>query len=472
MPSRGIHKVFKTYSPSFRYHRMRLRYDPTSPRDHRLDLLRGFALFAMAVNHVGFHNSLYHSVTGRSVFLINAAEGFFFISGMTLGFIAARDKPGRSIERLLHRTWVVYLTTVGIATGFAALAVSTDLAVWGSDERFYGASVGEFLAEVLMLRTAFHGSDVLVTYVVYLGVAALALWLLHRGRGMFVAIAIVAIYTLSQLYPESTQIPVASFRSLASSSPVFFVGLLIGFYRRPLGDWWQRTTWPALRAAVDGVVVVSAIGLVWLYATSYSAWPWLGTQLEDTIGLREEAMPLLQLGIVFLYLRAFWMLADRLWIPLQRLTGWLLLPLGRASLFTYTAHLAAMVVIFNLPVTEDIGTFGATVVVSGYIAIIFGAVQARSAIRSWLARATGSTTEPGEPDSCCHRRCTSRGCVVDRFAVVGHRTGRGGAGGMARRSPRTCGVPRSRGDRIRADRRGLVRRGRNRLGGRALGAGV
>ena len=67
---------------------MQLRYDNRTPRDVRLDLLRGFALFAMAINHVGFHNSIYHTVSGRSEFLINAAEGFFFISGMTLGFIA------------------------------------------------------------------------------------------------------------------------------------------------------------------------------------------------------------------------------------------------------------------------------------------------------------------------------------------------------------------------------------------------
>lgn len=366
---------------------MKLRYDSPSARDHRLDLLRGFALFAMAVNHVGFDNSLYHAVTGRAVFLVNAAEGFFFISGMTLGFIAARDHPGRSVERLLRRTWIVYLTTVGIAAGFAALAVTTGLAVWGEVEAFAGSTVGEFLANVLTLRTAFHGSDVLIAYVVYLGVAALALWLLHRDRGAVVAVALVVVYGLSQLYPESTEIPVAAFRNLAANSPVFFGGLLIGFYRRPFGEWWQRVTPAMLRRVLDGVVIFTALGLLWLYATGYAAAPGLGDRLEDTIGLRESAMPLLQLSIVFLYLRAFWILADRLWQPLVKTTGWLLLPLGKASLFTYTAHLAAMVVIFNLPgISDEVSTAGATVIITGYVAIIFAAVKIRSAIRNWLAR--------------------------------------------------------------------------------------
>lgn len=366
---------------------MQLRYDDPSARDVRLDLLRGFALFAMAVNHVGFHNSIYHTVTGRSVFLINAAEGFFFISGMTLGFIAARDTMGNSVERLLRRTWVVYLTTIGIATGFAVLAVSTDLAVWGDAAGFAGTSAGEFLANVLTLRWSFHGSDVLVTYVVYLAVAALALWLLHRGRGWVVAGALLLVYTMSQFYPEATELPVASFRNLASNSPVFFVGLLIGFYRRPFGEWWMRTSRPAMRLILDGAVIAAAVGLIWLYATDCSAWPWLGTHLADTIGLREGAMPLLQLSIVFLYLRAFWLLADRLWVPIARLTGWLLLPLGMASLFTYTAHLAAMVVIFNLPgMSDDATATRATLIVTGYVAIIFGAVKLRAVIRSWLAR--------------------------------------------------------------------------------------
>ncbi|MDJ0953028.1 MAG: OpgC domain-containing protein [Acidimicrobiia bacterium] len=370
---------------------MQLRYDDPSARDVRLDLLRGFALFAMAINHVGFHNSAYHTVTGRSVFLINAAEGFFFISGMTLGFIAARDTVGNSVERLLRRTWVVYLTTIGIAAGFAALAVGTDLEVWGDAAGFAGTSAGEFLANVLTLRWSFHGSDVLVAYVVYLAVAALALWLLHRGRGWIVAGALLLVYAMSQLYPEATELPVAAFRNLASNSPVFFVGLLIGFYRRPFGEWWTRRSPPALRRTFDGAVAAAAIALLWLYATDYSAWPWLGSHLADTIGLREGAMPLFQLSIVCLYLRAFWLLADRLWVPIERITGWLLLPLGKASLFTYTAHLAAMVVIFNVPgISDDVSTASATLIVTGYVAIIFAAVKLRAGVRGWLAEQPAS----------------------------------------------------------------------------------
>ncbi len=365
---------------------MQLRYADIDARDHRLDLLRGFALFAMAVNHLGFHNSLFHTVTGRSVFLINAAEGFFFISGMTLGFIAARDTLGRSVERLLQRTWIVYLATVGIAAGFAALAVSTGLAVWGDPAWIAEGGAGQFLAGVVTLREGFHGSDVLVTYVVYLGVSALALWLLHRGRGIAVGAALGITYLVSQLYPELTEIPVASFRNLAANSPVFFGGLLIGFYRRDLAAWWQRVAAAPLRFTINAMTVVAAALLLCLYATNYTAWPWLGIRLDDTIGLRESAMPPLQLGIVFLYLRAVWILADRLWVAVTAVAGWLLLPLGRASLFTYTAHLVAMVVIFNLPgITDEVGTTAATAIVGLYVAVIYVVVLLRSGARTWLA---------------------------------------------------------------------------------------
>ena len=76
-----------------------MRYDSTGIRDERLDLLRGYAVFAMSVNHLGIGSRFFTPVTGGSVFLINAAEVFFFISGLTLGMISR----GRDLEAVCSR---------------------------------------------------------------------------------------------------------------------------------------------------------------------------------------------------------------------------------------------------------------------------------------------------------------------------------------------------------------------------------
>ena len=76
------------------------RYDADGGRDLRLDLMRGYALAAMSVNHLGLQQSWFHQASGRSSFLLSAAEAFLFISGFTLGWISLGRAPGAAMERL------------------------------------------------------------------------------------------------------------------------------------------------------------------------------------------------------------------------------------------------------------------------------------------------------------------------------------------------------------------------------------
>lgn len=102
-------------------------YGQQPGRDRRLDLLRGYALAAMAINHFGLHQSLLHSVSGRSGFLVSAAEGFLFISGFTLGFITIGRTAEEATSRLANRTWTVYLATIGISFGLGFVALTTQI---------------------------------------------------------------------------------------------------------------------------------------------------------------------------------------------------------------------------------------------------------------------------------------------------------------------------------------------------------
>src|SRR5215218_6023927 len=64
-------------------------------RDLRVDLLRGFCVFAMVVDHFGGDSWLY-AVTGGNRFYVSAAEGFIFISGFVMGqaYRSKRDRSG------------------------------------------------------------------------------------------------------------------------------------------------------------------------------------------------------------------------------------------------------------------------------------------------------------------------------------------------------------------------------------------
>ena len=374
----------------------RWRYEDDGGRDRRLDLLRGYALAAMAINHFGLQQSHLHEVSGRSSFLVSAAEAFLVISGFTLGFISIGATAEQTTRRLSKRTWTVFLATIGISLGFGVVALSTHLELWGALETD-GSDVWTWIARVVTMQTAFNGADILIAYVLYLTGAIAALRLMTSGRTDVVIAAVIGVYVLSQLAdPGATSLGFASFRALLPNAPLFYGGLIVGYHRQ-----WCNERWHAVpfHRALDGLLVLLAVVLGWLHATGWHGWSWLGEQvagpeLEEPLGLREFEMPMVPLLVVFVYLRVAWLAVDRLWVPLRRTLGWFLLPMGEASLFTFTMHLVAIPIVINLTwfPGEDVGRAAATAWVVCYLAVIYGAVLLRRQVVHWL-RAGGAVRD-------------------------------------------------------------------------------
>src|SRR5262245_49587313 len=92
-------------------------YSPAAGRDLRFDLLRGFAVLAMVVDHLAGPSRLY-VLTGGNYFYTSAAEAFVFISGIVVGVVyrrvAIRDGLAVALRRLLARAWQLYVLAVGL----------------------------------------------------------------------------------------------------------------------------------------------------------------------------------------------------------------------------------------------------------------------------------------------------------------------------------------------------------------------
>src|SRR5437660_950948 len=99
-------------------------------RDLRFDLLRGYCLMVMTIDHIGGASWLYN-FTGEGRFFITAAEGFFFISGLVMGMIYMKkikaEGIGAVVPKLLKRAGKLYLVTVGLTLFFVLLALNTDM---------------------------------------------------------------------------------------------------------------------------------------------------------------------------------------------------------------------------------------------------------------------------------------------------------------------------------------------------------
>src|SRR5438309_616631 len=84
-------------------------------RDLRIDLLRGAAVAAMVIDHVGGDRSWLYALTGGDRFYVSAAEAFVFLAGIVAGTVygpRAVRHGGAAALRLLRRAGVIYLWTV------------------------------------------------------------------------------------------------------------------------------------------------------------------------------------------------------------------------------------------------------------------------------------------------------------------------------------------------------------------------
>ena len=127
-------------------------------------------------------------------------------------------------------------------------------------------------------------------------------------------------------------------------------------------------------------MIAVAILFIYAYATEYRQFPNGEDFIFHTGGWEWEFSPI-HMALVFVCIRTFWLMDYYLWKPLNQAMGWLLIPLGQASLFTFMLHLALIPIFWNIPeVFEDLDLLTATFWNAVLIAVLFSAVT----IRAWV----------------------------------------------------------------------------------------
>src|SRR5215470_1984535 len=241
-------------------------------RDLRVDLLRGFCIFAMVVDHFGGDSWLY-AVTGGNRFYVSAAEGFIFISGFIMGqaYRAKRDRSGlpAAMGDALKRARTLYLATVAMTLIFSALFLYTDITLWtGRDFGLGIDSWQEITVASLTLHYTYHGTDILAMYTLLLMVAPLILLLLSIGEWWVVLIPSWLLWLAYQLYPEEAAVPWYIRHGenfpIAAWQVLFLTGHVLGFYRGALAAWLQRFRRLRVFGVAIGVAVtLGLISLAW-----------------------------------------------------------------------------------------------------------------------------------------------------------------------------------------------------------------
>ena len=317
-------------------------YAATSQRDLRIDLLRGFAVFAMVANHFGGASWLY-LITGGDTFMVSAAEAFIFISGVTVGIVygalALKEGLRAAQVKAFRRALTLYKLTVVLTLLFAAVSLLFKLP-WSSGIQIDNPLV--FVFNVVTMRQTMYLTDIPLMYTFLMLAAPFGLWLLVKGRTAVLLAASSALCLAFQLFPTQVQVPWPivgnTTFNLAAWQLLFFCAMAIGFHRDELA----RKFGALPRVPY---MVFMGVLLAWLIQANatYSSIltrlvPGLDTTpLTSELFLKSALGPGRLIASAILFQFAFFAVTI-LWKPIAAAFGWLLLPLGQSALYGYTLH--------------------------------------------------------------------------------------------------------------------------------------
>ena len=356
-------------------------------RIETLDLLRGYFLFIIILNHLYFYPSGYEFITGKSALFASAAEGFFLISGIVLGLVRGaklKDKPFASVSKLLlKRAWQLYLTYVVLVIFFTLVGwlVMDNPGIKPGVFLPIG-DIGAMLWGAVTLQYPYGWADYLRLYAIFITFAPLALWLLRKRLWYVVALISIGVWLL---YPSDPQ-PSAWFYQPLSWQLIFFSGFIIGFHWPQIIKWWSGLSNRVRRLTVGTVVPLAALTLIGSALLSFGGGlPGIGESLasaHDGIGylFDKDRLPPARLLLFALWFVALFWTFNRFKNPIKKCAGWLLLPFGENSLYTYTIH-AFVIFFITLIVPRSEVWWYNFIVSSAVVGVIYLAVRHRFLVK-------------------------------------------------------------------------------------------
>lgn len=320
-------------------------------RIRTLDLMRGYFLCVILLDHLYYYPNGLDAFTGRGILYVSTAEGFFVVSGIVLGMVRGAKLIGQpfstALKLLWKRAFQLYLASI-ILTFLFTLVGQLFLNNEGLKYGIYTdwSNWWELIFKTLTLQYTYGWADFLRLYALFIFFAPLALWLLRKGYWYILGLLSIGIWALYPIFEYDTALA-----QVFSWQLIFFGGFIIGFYWKTITKFWQQLS-PSIRRRT-GITVASVFILTGLISSllvfSYELPGTVGTQLntwhqaiDQSFDKERLPIPRLLLGIVWFW--GLFYLFHRFEKPLIKRLGWLLLPLGMNSLYVYV--LSAFVVFF------------------------------------------------------------------------------------------------------------------------------
>lgn len=349
----------------------KLRYSTVSTKRQRiiaLDILRGLFLVVLIVNHLPWAPSLHSFVTGRSELFASAAEGFFVVSGVLVGYIYGQKiigSPRQTFKRIWKRAFILYLLSVGGTLFFTLIALSFSTNYVGIEP--WSGTIQSYLLNTFSLRYSYGWTDFLNRYAVFMLAAPFALWLVSRRKAWVVVTLSVLVWLV--LRDNVYLMPFSGWQI------IFMLGLIIGYYLPEIEGRILKLPQTLLRRSF--IIIVTAatatyiLSIWWSVVLPYVAatfTPFLSRESLDTIGIATQLRQDIweawfsksSIGIGRLLFGCLWFVALYLLIRVHEnkiifwKAGKVLEELGKHSLFVYVTH-GVIIILVNLLLSPPVG---------------------------------------------------------------------------------------------------------------------
>lgn len=322
-----------------------------SSRILTFDLMRGYFLVAILMDHLNFFPNGLDWWSARGSLFVTTAEGFFFISGLILGVVRGAkliNEPFSHVAKLLlKRGLQLYLTTIIL------VAIFTLVGWWwfmGNPNLKAGIltpyDISDLIFKTLSFQYFYGWADYLRLYAVFLFASPLIMWLLRKGKwyiGLALSVGVWLLFPTGANVSDATQ----ELLQPMSWQLLFFGGMTIGFYWNTLTTWWNQLSKKYKKVIVTSLLCAAGItffinGLVVFGTPAFDLhaigiWPDTSSKLYESL-FDKERLPLPRLLLFITWFWAAFYLFRRFEPLIMRWIGWLILPFGTNSLYVYTVQ--------------------------------------------------------------------------------------------------------------------------------------
>jgi hypothetical protein len=307
----------------------------STARDHRLDFWRGLCLVDMVLVHLVYEGvrmgRFLEPVLGE--FTRFAAGGFIFLAGLGVTYIflpKARED---------HRRWGTYqsLWRRSLYLLFVHYAASLSFIFIYPLRDFAGAypTPIEFVKNVLLFR---EGTDLLLFYVMMVGLSPAIVEVIRRGYAWAVAVGSLVIFGVGQFRPYALSLPIQQNFPILLWQLIFVTGMLAGAAFPAWDRLRMRAKMALAGVGLTAVAVVSSL--------QYTAWGWSLNDrvlhvsfVKNPLSWGEAARYLAMITTIMMVSDLAWR-----WIARSNTVGFLT-RLGRRSLAVYVAHVWVVAII-------------------------------------------------------------------------------------------------------------------------------